>query len=194
VGTFLFCSQGEKISAVKTELQLMVPCVSEAKHKTVLAQVQALLGVCQSRLLANKNNSSSSPTVESSQSNWDCWQQLQESGIFEEDHQRSSRNSSSVVDSTTQTDEERRHREMTHQSVQVGIEVKDSSVQSDSRCQEDKTVQVSSTLELAESIEGWSQTEEPIMTLTDFRDIELYYVEQIELLQKEKASHRKKVY
>ena len=83
---------------------------------------------------------------------------------------------------------------MTHQSVQVGIEVKDSSVQSDSRSQEDKTVQVSSTLELAESIEGWSQTEEPIMTLTDFRDIELYYVEQIELLQKEKASHRKKVY
>lgn len=169
----------------------MVPCVSEAKHKTVLTQVQALLGVCQSRLLANKN---SSPTLESSQSNWDCWQQLQESGIFEEDHQRSSRNSSVAVDCTTQTDEDQRRRqEMTHQAVQVGIEVTDSSSQSDSRCQEDKTVQVSSTLELAESIEGWSQTEEPIMTLTDFRDIELYYVEQIELLQKEKASHRKKV-
>lgn len=101
---------------------------------------------------------------------WDQ-QPLQESGIFEEDRQRNS---------------------MADQAVQVTVQMADSSDQCEVEGEE-KAVQASyAAIELAEMAEMSCQTEEPVMTLTDFRDIELYYVEQIELLQKEKAASRKK--
>ena len=82
---------------VKGDIQLLATALSDPSHKTLLAQLLALLGVCQTRLLHtssssnnsssnnNNNNSSSRPLLgRSAMSAWD-WQ-LQESGIFEEDH------------------------------------------------------------------------------------------------------------
>ncbi|EFX86191.1 hypothetical protein DAPPUDRAFT_98050 [Daphnia pulex] len=206
---------GEKISSVKAELQLMVSSLNDPSQKTVLAQLQALLGVCQSRL-AHKS------PIASETSNWD-WQ-LQESGIFEEDHHHS-------TDGSTQTDavecdghngdvsirvtvplplcgrvtEDKEIQmspaEMEDKSVQTAMtDVQDFAVQTDlivchSAGAEEKSYRdqgVQFYEERPMFAEEDSQTEGQVMTLEEFRDVESYYVQQIEILQKEKASHRKK--
>lgn len=197
----------------------MVSSLSDPSQKTVLAQLQALLGVCQSRLTHKGHHPSS--TAPSADQHWE-WQ-LQESGIFEEDHHHHHHHH---ADASSQTDPEPiqvqqngdvsirvtiplplscipldketqvdRPEGLESTAVQAAVEVSDSQVQCDppaveGKTFEDQAVQVSP--EPPKTTEQTSQTEESMMTMTDFRDIESYYVQQVELLQKEKASHRKK--
>lgn len=195
---------------MKAELQLMVSSLSDPSQKTVLAQLQALLGVCQSRLVPQKSPNLSENCTDT---NWD-WQ-LQESGIFEEEHHNS-------VDGSTQTDQDgdvsirvtiplplngrmtedkqvqMGPSELDNKSVQtIIVDVQDFGAQAEliSPDQELKVYQdqaVQSCNDRPDVVEGSYQTEEQIMSLTEFRDVESYYVQQIEMLQKEKASHRKK--
>ena len=103
------------------------------------------------------------------------WQQLQESGIFVEDDQQQP----PAVQVGTQTSGP----DAEDKFVQAVREVCDAAVQSDA---EPRPAHHQATAS------SWCQTEEQVMSLSDFKDIELYYVEQIELLQKEKAGQRKK--
>lgn len=192
----------------------MVSSLNDPSQKTVLAQLQALLGVCQSRLAHKSPNASETCT-----SNWD-WQ-LQESGIFEEDQHHS-------ADGSTQTDfvdeqngdvsirvtvplplcgrftEDKEVQispaEMDHKAVQTIVDAQDFATQTDCViynhvAEEKKAYQdqgVQSFEERPMFAEENCQTEGQVMTLEEFRDVESYYVQQIEILQKEKASHRKK--
>lgn len=172
-------------------MQLLVSSLNDPKQKSLLAQLQALLGVCQSRLGRSKSGADS-----------DCWQQLQESGIFVEDDQPQHQQiQASPV--STQTEQVQRNdmgvnvaipivlrSEIADKSVQAVREMRDSSTEAETPSEE---AGQDNKMEIVERAVGSSQTEEQMMTLTDFKDIELYYVEQIELLQKEKASHRKKI-
>lgn len=195
----------------------MVSSLSDPSQKTVLAQLQALLGVCQSRL-AQKGHHPSSATT-SGDHHWE-WQ-LQESGIFEEDHHQQHH-----VDASSQTDPEPiqvqqngdvsirvtiplplscipldketqvdRPETMDSRAVQAAVEVSDCQIQCDPAEEERKTFEhqaVQAYIESPVMADQTCQTEESVMTVSEFRDIELYYTQQIELLQKEKASHRKK--
>lgn len=192
----------------------MVSSLNDPSQKSVLAQLQALLGVCQSRLAHKSPNTSEACTT-----NWD-WQ-LQESGIFEEDHHSS-------VDGSTQTEpvECEQHNgdvsirvtvplplcgrvmedkevqmssiEMDHKAVQAVTDFHDFATQTDYMIfsdEEKKTYRdqaVQSSEQRPDVMEEVCQTEGEVMTLVEFRDVESYYVQQIEILQKEKASHRKK--
>ena len=86
-----FSIQNDKISTVKSQLEGVVCSLADPSQKAILTQLQALLGVCQTRLsIASKL----SPNVKSDGSTpWD-WQ---ESGIFDDEH--------SSVDTSTQTDD-----------------------------------------------------------------------------------------
>ena len=159
---------------------MMVSSLSDPSQKTVLAQLQALLGVCQSRLAGK------SPA----DSNWD-WQ-LQESGIFEEDHHQS-------ADGSTQTDE-CNFQETDSKAVQAVAKVQDFATQADAPATTGKEYQDQAVQSISPAVDDPKpematcscQTDEQMMTLTEFRDVESYYVQQVEMLQKEKASHRKK--
>ena len=160
----------------------MVSTLSDPSQKSVLSQLQALLGVCQSRLVhgINKNmdtanSSSSSNKNGGTATNWE-WQ-LQESGIFED------QSSTAVVDGSTQTESVATER--CDFAVQVGLQDPPTAVET-----RDEAVQVEENEKLLSQME--CQTDEAVMLLKDFRDIESYYVQQVELLQKEKATHRKK--
>ncbi len=180
----------------------MVSSLSDPSQKTVLAQLQALLGVCQSRL-TGKSSPNGSPCTDT---NWD-WQ-LQESGIFEEDHHQS-------TDGSTQTEDhngdvsirvtvplplcgqvtEEKQTSLDSKAVQAVANVQDFATQADCVISNAKQYQdqaVQSCNERPELMACSCQTEEQMMTLTEFRDVESYYVQQVEMLQKEKASHRKK--
>ena len=193
---------------------MLVSSLNDPSQKTVLAQLQALLGVCQSRLVGNKSSPNASDT--STDSNWD-WQ-LQESGIFEEEHHRQSTDGSTQTEplATTvvllenkeqQTDGlvcfanerlvEDKHVQVDapdtdSRAVQTSYHVRDFQIQTDGMMTEEVALSCQSGQERPDVIEGSYQTEEQIMSLTEFRDIESYYVQQIEMLQKEKSSHRKK--
>ena len=65
---------------MKGDVQQLAAALSDSSHKTLLTQLVALLGVCQTRLL----HTSKPQLSRSAMTAWD-WQ-LQESGIFEEDH------------------------------------------------------------------------------------------------------------
>ena len=195
--------QGEKISSVKAELQLMVSSLSDPSQKSVLAQLQALLGVCQSRLVhgtknmdaGNSNvNVNNSSNKSGTTTNWE-WQ-LQESGIFEEDSQHQS---TATVDGFTQTESDQQLPRSVSptQAVQAVAEMCDFAIQVDQSPQErpetrDEAVQACEFDSVAAVSNIDCQTEESIMSVKDFRDIESYYEQQVEILQKEKAAHRKK--
>ena len=234
--------QNEKIAAVKSDLQSLLPCLSDASHKSVLDQLQALLGVCQNRLSPPpvKSTPNSSPLV-AEQSGWD-WP-LQESGIFEGMEDTS-------LEAATQTDAVRLESPSTadaatetysFQTVERQVQVDAASAAVLERCvqtepghfsrdqfcqyevvslveeQTDAEVRMDSLedsvaigvevgveadVETRDQGVQWMrfepeptdvtcQTEEDVISLKDFRDIEDYYVQQIELLQKEKCGLRK---
>jgi predicted nucleic acid-binding Zn-ribbon protein len=187
----------------------MVSSLSDPSQKSVLAQLQALLGVCQSRLVhgiknmdaGNSNvNVNSNSNKSGTTTNWE-WQ-LQESGIFEEDSQHQS---AATVDGSTQTesDQQLTRSVSPSQAVQAVAEMCDFAIQVDPPQDRpetrDEAVQVCelqsdsvSSQPVVTVSNNDCQTEEPIMSMKDFRDIESYYEQQVEILQKEKATHRKK--
>ena len=194
--------------------------MNDPAQKSIIAQLQALLGVCQSRLalpvpLPKMLNS---PCIDADQS-WD-WQ-LQESGIFEDDsssqetttqqqqQEDSLRLSCSVEtvetgvgtvtvetrDQPTQIDSQ----PLVHQAVQTDAFARGPfedqaafGVEIDATDRQDQSVQCAmKAQETGALADGSCQTDDEVMTVKEFLYIEDYYVEQIELLQKEKSGLRK---